>query len=78
MRLDHPISRRQRARGGYLVVAVLMGILLLAFFRAQVLRSDDWALQSDFNRLRPLPVPAPRGTIFDRNENVLADNVPWF
>jgi penicillin-binding protein 2 len=78
VRLDHPISRRQRARGGYLVVAVLMGILLLAFFRAQVLRSDDWALQSDFNRLRPLPIPAPRGTIFDRNGNVLADNVPGY
>jgi len=60
------------------VVAVLMGILLLAFFRAQVLRSEDWALQSDFNRLRPLPIPAPRGTIFDRNNNVLADNVPGY
>ena len=78
MKLDHPISRRQRARGGYLIVALLMGSLILSFFRAQVLRSDDWALQSDFNRLRPLSIPAPRGTIFDRNGRVLADNVPGY
>ncbi len=78
MRLDHPISRRNRARGAYLVVGILMGILLLSFFRAQVLRSDDWALQSESNRLRPLPVPAPRGTVFDREDRVLADNVPGY
>jgi len=55
-----------------------MGILVLAFFRAQVLRSEAWRLQSDNNRLRPLPIPTPRGTIFDRNGQVLADNVPGY
>ncbi|MFO8173259.1 MAG: penicillin-binding protein 2 [Longimicrobiales bacterium] len=78
MRLDHPLARRSRARGGYLLVAVLMGILILSFFRAQVLRSEDWALRSESNRLRPLPVPAPRGTLFDREGKVLADNVPGY
>jgi penicillin-binding protein 2 len=78
VRLDHPIARRRRARGGYLVVALLLGSLIFGFFRAQVLRSDDWSLQSDFNRLRPLPIPAPRGAIFDRDGRVLADNVPGF
>ena len=78
MRLDHPIARRKRGRGGQIVVAVLMGTLVLAFFRAQVLRSDDWRLQSESNRLRPLPVPAPRGTLTDRDGDVLADNVPGY
>jgi penicillin-binding protein 2 len=78
LRLDHPISRRQRGRGGQIVVFFLMGILVLAFFRAQVLRSHAWRLQADSNRLRPLPVPAPRGTIFDRNDHPLADNVPGY
>jgi penicillin-binding protein 2 len=76
MRLDHPLSRRSRARGGTVVIVLLMGLLILAFFRAQVLRSHNWELQADGNRLRPLPVPAPRGTIFDRNDSILADNVP--
>lgn len=78
MKLDHPIARRKRGRGGQAVVAVLMGALLLAFFRAQILRSDDWKLQSESNRLRPLPVPAPRGALFDRNGEILADNVPGY
>ncbi|MFC1575036.1 penicillin-binding protein 2 [Gemmatimonadota bacterium] len=78
MRLDHPISRRKRARGGTLVMVALMGTLILAFFRAQVLRSSDWTLKSESNRLRALEVPAPRGTLFDRQGRILADNVPGY
>jgi penicillin-binding protein 2 len=78
MRLDHPHSLRSRAHGGLLIVAVLMGLLVVAFFRAQVLRSSAWVLQAESNRLRQLGVPAPRGTIFDRNGNILADNVPGY
>ncbi len=78
MRLDHPLSRQARTQGGMIVAGVLMGILILAFFRAQVLRSSAWDLQSRSNRLRPLSVPAPRGTLFDREGRVLADNVPGY
>jgi len=60
------------------VLAVLMGALVVAFFRAQVVRKDAWEFQSNSNRLRPMPIPAPRGTIFDRNDSVLADNVPGY
>ena len=76
MRLDHPLSRRRRARGALIVVAVLMGILGAGFFRAQVITSDQWQLQAESNRLRQLPLVAPRGTIYDRNDSILADNVP--
>jgi penicillin-binding protein 2 len=60
------------------MVVLLMGALGAAFFRAQVLRASDWRLQSESNRLRALALPAPRGTIFDRNDAVLADNVPGY
>ncbi|MBT8397692.1 MAG: penicillin-binding protein 2 [Gemmatimonadetes bacterium] len=76
MRLDHPISRRSRAQGGTALVVILMSLLMVAFFRAQVLRKTTWELQADNNRLRQLGVPAPRGTIFDRNGKIIADNVP--
>lgn len=76
MRLDHPLSRRRRAQGGTALVVVLMGLLMVAFFRAQVLRKTTWELQAESNRLRQLIVPAPRGTIFDRNDSLIADNVP--
>lgn len=61
-----------------MVLVALMGILGAAFFRAQVVRGTAWALQADSNRLRILPIPAPRGTIFDRNGEVVADNVPSY
>lgn len=78
MKTHHPHARRRRARGAYVVVALFMGVLLAAFFRVQVLRSNTWQLRADSNRLRQLPVPAPRGTIYDRNGRILADNVPGY
>ena len=53
-------------------------ILLVQAFRVQILSSDDWTLQADSNRLRPVTVSAPRGTIFDRNGLVMADNIPGY
>lgn len=78
MKTPHPNIRRARARGASMIVAVLMLILVGSFFRSQVVRGTAWALQSDSNRLRVLPVPAPRGTIFDRYGRIIADNVPSY
>jgi len=72
----HPLVRRSRALGANALLICLLGILGVAFFRAQVLRSSDYALRSEMNRLRPMVVPAPRGTLFDREGRIIADNVP--
>lgn len=72
-----PLMRR-RGRAAGIVLAAVMGLLLVAFFRAQVVRGAAWTLQSESNRLRLLSIPAPRGTIFDRYGNVVADNVPSY
>ncbi len=60
------------------VVVALLGVLVAVLFRFQVLRSSDWLLESQSNRLRPLTVPAPRGVIRDRVGRVFADNVPGY
>lgn len=78
MKLDHPLARRRRANGAYVIVVLFMSTLIASFFRIQVLRSDQWELQAESNRLRQLPVAAPRGTIYDRNGTILADNVPGY
>ncbi|TVP46446.1 MAG: penicillin-binding protein 2 [Gemmatimonadales bacterium] len=78
MKIAHPHSRRTRAAGAVVVLGILLLILVGSFFRAQVVRGTAWALQSDSNRLRVLPVPAPRGTLFDRYGRIIADNVPSY
>jgi penicillin-binding protein 2 len=74
----HPHDIARRARYGSVLIVVLMFILLSAFFRAQVLEHERYALQSETNRLRTVPLPAPRGIIYDRHGNVIAENLPAY
>lgn len=74
----NPRRLRSLAVRARIVVVVLLGVLVAVLFRAQVLLSSEWLLQSRSNRLRPLTVPAPRGIIRDRAGRVLADNVPGY
>ncbi|NIQ53594.1 MAG: penicillin-binding protein 2, partial [Gammaproteobacteria bacterium] len=78
MELHHMHVRRRRARGAIVVLCLVLGGLGLSFFQTQVLENPAYALQSEQNRLRPLTVPAPRGTIFDRDGRIVADNVPGY
>jgi penicillin-binding protein 2 len=70
--LDHRLGM---ARTG---VWIVLGIIILSFFRTQILGHGKYQLQSETNRLRPIPLPAPRGVIYDRNGHVLAENVPGY
>ncbi len=56
-------------------VAASMMVLLLAYFwQLQVLRGRYYRELAENNRLRILPVPAPRGAILDRKGRILAEN----
>src|SRR5438046_10445595 len=61
-----------------IVLWAALAVLVVAFFRAQILEHGKYQLQSETNRLRPIPLPAPRGIITDRNGKVLAENVPGY
>lgn len=74
----HPHARRSRARGVRVVLAITFGVLATSFFRVQVVGESRWALRARANYLRQVRVPAARGTIYDRNGRVLADNVPGY
>ncbi len=71
----HPNEVARRARVAMTFIGIALGILVLAFFRTQIIRNQQWALRSEENRLREVPLLAPRGTIFDRNGRVIAENV---
>ena len=57
------------------MIAGMLLFLTGAFFRSQVLQHQKYALQAETNRLREIPLPAPRGVIYDRNHKIIADNV---
>ena len=57
----------------YLVLAVFIA-LGIRFYVLQVARHDDYQARAENNRIREIPIPAPRGAILDRNEKVLVDN----
>ena len=78
MQVFHLHARRRRAQGAMGLMFLVLGTLGFTFFHTQVVRSPTYVLQSDRNRLRPLTLPAPRGTILDRNGRIIADNVPGY
>ena len=49
-------------------------VLIFSLFQIQVFHAGKFARQSEKNRIRLLPLPAPRGQIYDRNGLVLATN----
>ena len=78
MNAFHPHLLDRRLGVARLVVWIVLSIIILSFFRTQILGHGKYQLQSETNRLRPIPLPAPRGVIFDRNGRVLAENVPGY
>jgi len=71
----HPNDVVQRGRAANAIVCGVLLFLLSAFFRAQVLRNQEYTLKSEENRLRQIPTAAPRGVIYDRNNKPIAENI---
>ena len=61
-------------------LVLVLGFLFLvgAFFKTQVIQNKQYVMQSEENRLRPIPLPAPRGIIYDRHGEVIAENLPAY
>ncbi len=59
---------------------VLFIFLLLAYrlWLLQVMQSSDYALLAEKNRVRNVPILAPRGKILDREGRIIVDNYPSF
>lgn len=70
--------RTRRARGAIALVSVSVAMLVLSFYRLQVVGRDEYRLLSETNRLRAITIPPPRGAIYDRRGRLLAENVPGY
>src|SRR5947208_13681907 len=60
------------------VIVGMIAVLLLGFWKLQVIDSDKYATLAERNRVREIPVIAPRGRMLDRDGRVLVDNRPSF
>jgi penicillin-binding protein 2 len=74
----HPNDVARRARMSSLALVVGFLLLMGAFFKTQVIQNRQYVMQSEENRLRPIPLPAPRGVIYDRHGLVIAENLPAY
>ena len=75
--------RDERAFGRRLVwlsvfAATVFFLLIMRLWYLQILNAGDFLALSEHNRLRLVPVAAPRGAILDRNGKVLVGNTPSF
>ncbi|MBW4040136.1 MAG: penicillin-binding protein 2 [Acidobacteria bacterium] len=58
------------------VVALVMVVLGCWLWRLQILGAANYKVLAQQNRIRKVPVMAPRGRIFDRYGRILVDNYP--
>ena len=56
----------------------LMISLAVSLFQTQVAKGGTFRRLGEYNRIRLIPVPAPRGKIFDRGGLLFATNRPAY
>jgi penicillin-binding protein 2 len=76
-RNDNRLPQARLAIASYIIVGMI-GVLLLGFWKLQVIDADKYTSLAERNRVREIPVIAPRGRMLDRDGRVLVDNRPSF
>jgi penicillin-binding protein 2 len=75
------VTRGEKLSGAKLT-SVQYGILLMmlalvaGLWRLQVLGADNFRVLAEQNRIRKVPLLAPRGKLFDRENRLIVDNYP--
>jgi len=59
-------------------IAMLVGVLLTNLYRLQVSNYTTYQTRSNANRISVQTVPPNRGLIYDRNGEILAENIPVY
>src|SRR5712692_5319922 len=74
---DEKVSPIRLTAVQYIVLAIFL-ILAYGLWRLQVVQSDLYATLAEKNRIRNVPILAPRGRILDREGRPIVDNYPSF
>jgi penicillin-binding protein 2 len=76
-RNDNRLPQERLAAASYVIVGIIT-LLLFGFWKLQVIDSDKYGQMAERNRVRSIPIIAPRGRMLDRDGRVLVDNYPSF
>jgi penicillin-binding protein 2 len=74
---DEKVSQSRLTAVQYIILAIFM-ILAYGLWRLQVVQSDMYASLAEKNRVRNVPILAPRGKILDREGRTIVENYPSF
>src|SRR6204780_672978 len=74
---DEKVSPMRLTAVQYIVLGIFL-ILAYGLWRLQVVQSDFYAPLAEKNRIRNVPILAPRGRILDREGRTIVDNYPSF
>jgi penicillin-binding protein 2 len=75
---DDSQNLRVRLRVIQTLVLLLLAVLAFRLYVLQVVNGRRYAERAENQRIRLLPIPAPRGVIFDRNGRLLVDSRPIY
>src|SRR6476661_3831884 len=74
---DEKVSEERLTAAQYIILGIFM-VLAYGLWRLQVMQADYYSLAAEKNRIRNVPVLAPRGKILDREGRIIVDNYPSF
>jgi penicillin-binding protein 2 len=75
---EHRDDLVQRLRVMRAVVTVLILAIGAGFWFAQIVQGSYYRELAENNRLRKLPIKAPRGLIYDRKGRLMVENIPSY
>ena len=74
---DEKVSPIRLTAAQYIILGIFL-VLAYGLWRLQVMQADYYSLAAEKNRIRNVPVLAPRGKILDRYGRTIVDNYPSF
>jgi penicillin-binding protein 2 len=74
---DEKVSEGRLTAAQYIILAIFL-VLAYGLWKLQVMESGYYASAAEKNRIRNVPVLAPRGKILDREGRIIVDNYPSF
>ncbi|CAN5324648.1 penicillin-binding protein 2 [soil metagenome] len=71
---DHIQNLSFRVATIHIFAFILLTILGVRLYYLQIVKGDYYSEKAENQRIRLIPIPAPRGAIFDRNGKILVDS----